>query len=411
MKLKQIRIDGYKNIIGCVVNLGDFNVIVGPNNSGKSNLLEAIRLLFFFCFGGESTRNMVFRGYPLRYYGTSICHLNEYENKHLSIGISFETTYNKKLWVVDYDMSVHLSWDGKDAEFLTEVLQAKEPSKTGRAKKYISRKANKFKVIGKKERNIAKDNSSLLAIKSIYPNFEDLPPEFSSFYDGVECTAITDVFAISPNGLREAMGEEKEMDGLKISSFDLLLAIDEIYENKKKYKIFKETICYILDLEDFTFKYQDIPVPSKKGKQGKKEKRTRYCLLKKTGDNPAHIEEYSDGTLLVAAILSAFFSKRFIGPILCLEELENCLHPSALEKLLRFLQEHAENQPILITTHSPYILNCVNPEDVNVAVVDDTGAVSFKEVRNTKQLRDYLKSGFMSFGDLLSSNFDDVLGE
>ena len=53
----------------------------------------------------------------------------------------------------------------------------------------------------------------------------------------------------------------------------------------------------------------------------------------------------------------------------------------------------------------------MNPEDVNVAIVDEKGAAHFEKVHNTKQLRDYLKSGFMSLGDMLASNFEDVLGK
>lgn len=413
MKLKQIRVDGYKNLINCVVNLGDFNVVVGPNNSGKSNLLEAIRMLFLFCYGGEEIRKMAFRGFSLmRSPDTSICHLTRHENKPLSIGITFETTYNKKVWVVDYDISVQRSRKTDEhAKYIAEVLQAKEPSKTGKPKKYISRNADKLKVIGKKERNIAKNNSSLLAIKSIYPNFETLPPEIGSFVEGITDFAITDIFAISPDGLREAMGSEKGFEDLRVSSFDLLLAIDQIHEHEKQYEIFKESVCDILDLDDFKFIYRDVPVPSGDNKDAEKLKRARYCLLKRVGDKLAHIKEYSEGTLLVIAILSVLFSKRLLGPILCLEELENCLHPAALERLVRLLQDHAHTQPVLITTHSPYLLNCVNPEDVNVAIVDETGAAHFEKVRNTKQLRDYLKSGFMSFGDMLASNFEDVLGK
>ena len=45
MKLKEIRVDGYKNLINCRIPLGDFNVLVGPNNSGKTNLLETISIV------------------------------------------------------------------------------------------------------------------------------------------------------------------------------------------------------------------------------------------------------------------------------------------------------------------------------------------------------------------------------
>ena len=53
MKIKQIRVDGYKNLIDCKVDLGDFNVLVGPNNSGKSNLLQAIQMLGALWFGDQ----------------------------------------------------------------------------------------------------------------------------------------------------------------------------------------------------------------------------------------------------------------------------------------------------------------------------------------------------------------------
>lgn len=62
MKLKQIRVDGYKNLINCVVDLGDFNVLVGANNSGKSNLLEALHVLGLLSFGGPQERKLILNG-------------------------------------------------------------------------------------------------------------------------------------------------------------------------------------------------------------------------------------------------------------------------------------------------------------------------------------------------------------
>jgi predicted ATPase len=153
----------------------------------------------------------------------------------------------------------------------------------------------------------------------------------------------------------------------------------------------------------------DIHFEASYTKKGRK--RVRSFAIKTQGSDYADATEYSDGTLAVAAILAALFSKKRDGPILFVEELENCLHPAALERLVRFLQDHAHKWPVLITTHSSYLLNCVNPVDVNVAIVEETGAAHFEKVRDTKQLRDYLKSGFMSFGDMLPSNFEDVLGK
>ncbi|MCX5683594.1 MAG: AAA family ATPase, partial [Planctomycetota bacterium] len=96
-------------------------------------------------------------------------------------------------------------------------------------------------------------------------------------------------------------------------------------------------------------------------------------------------------------------------PIICIEEPENFLHPAALEKLLAFLQDVAHKWPILLTTHSPYLVNGVRPQDIIVAVVDDTGSTHFEKPRNRKAITERLNRGYMNFGDLLVTNFRDML--
>lgn len=412
MKLKQIRVDGYKNLINCIVNLSDFNVLVGPNNCGKTNILEAVQMLFPICWGTEKLRRGVFLGLTPRVIGSSVCHLAKYKSKPLTLGVSFETTVQRKRWEVDYEVTIQCTEtnEGKtkhDIGFRKEILAAKPVSQTGPVTKYIQRSAEspgRFTISaasGKKlERKIGKKKSVIDAIETIFPEYEGLPKVVSNLILDLLDIVASEVFAVSPDGLRNAINKEEKIDDLRVAFFDLLYAIDEIHKNKKLYKLFKESMCDILNLDDVHFEASY----TKKGR-----KRVRALAIKTQGSDYADVAEYSDGTLAVAAILAALFSKKRHGPMLFVEELENCLHPSALEKLVRFLQDYAHRQPVLITTHSPYLLNCVNPEDVNVAIVDETGAAHFEKVRNTKQLRDYLKSGFMSFGDMLASNFEDVL--
>ncbi|MFH1716113.1 MAG: AAA family ATPase [Planctomycetota bacterium] len=412
MKLKQIRVDGYKNLINCVVNLGDFNVLVGPNNSGKSNLLEALQILWPMCFGDEKLRIGILNGLTPRFTGdSSICHLPHHRNKPMTVGVAFEVAVDQKLWVVDYEVKVRFyDSEKKNGTFVWEKLTAKEPSKPGPARKYIWREDKHMEIVGKEHR-IARGNSSLLAISSLYPDYEGLNLELKRFVEAINWLGMTNIFAISPAALRSGIDEEKPIGDIRVSSFDLSFVLDGIKQEGKYYTLFKDSLCDILGLEAINFEVQIKQHPSKDKGSKETSKRLRYFLLKRHGDDYSLIEEYSDGTLVVAAILEALFSEKARGPILCLEELENCLHPAAVEKLLGFLQDHAGKWPVLITTHSPYVLNCVNPEDVNVAIMDETGATHFEKVRNTKQLRDYLKSGFMSFGDMLASNFKDVLGK
>jgi len=414
MKLKQIRVDGYKNLINCVVNLGDFNVLIGPNNSGKSNLLEAIQMFSPICFGDDDFRSNIFKGEtPPPRFGTSICHLKKHKDKPMTIGIGFEINVNGKLWRADYDVTIQCDESPPKAGFLRELLTAKqieEPLKTGRAKIYISREEKELKVRedGKKvlkKHAISKNNSSLLAIRSLYADFQGLSQEFQLFYDVIALISFTKIFAISPKALRNDIDSEKTIEGIQVSSFDLSLIADNMQKEGKYYNLFKESLSDILDLEDVYFKAEDVQTPLKKEGAKEKIKRMRIFGLKRIGDRLSLIDEYSDGTLVVAAVLEALFSRNVSGPILCLEELENCLHPAAVEKLLRFLQDHSDDWPVLITTHSPYLLNGIRPEDVNVAVVDETGATHFEKVKNSRQLREYLNKNLMSFGELLASNY------
>ncbi len=417
MKLKQIRVDGYKNLINCVLDLGDFNVLVGPNNSGKSNLLEAIHVLGLISFGGPEDRKRILGGRtPRRTADFSISHLEGYKDKPITIGITFEMLVGRMLWMGDYDITVHGVFSEEEKGFIaSERLVAKPCGRAGRKTEYISRSDQQFAILTKsgrkKQHKITQDNSCLSVLPSLYPHYEELPSELVEFHYAIEWLARTPVFALSPSELRREMDEETPIRDSKVSAFDLGLILDDIKEHGAYYELFRESVCDIMALESIYLHVDVKKAPSKKAESDGTEKRIRYVVVKRRGDRPALIEEYSDGTLVIAAILAALCYRKRRGPVLCIEELETCLHPAALEKLLRFLRDHAEKWPILITTHSPYVLNCVDPEDVDVAIVDETGATHFEKVHNTKQLRDYLKSGFMSFGDMLASNFADVLGK
>ncbi len=42
IKIDEIKIKGYKNIKSAELKLGNFNVIIGANNFGKSNFVQSI---------------------------------------------------------------------------------------------------------------------------------------------------------------------------------------------------------------------------------------------------------------------------------------------------------------------------------------------------------------------------------
>lgn len=406
MKIKQIRVDGYKNLIDSELNLGDFNVLVGPNNSGKSNLFEVVQLLFPLCFGSDELQKSILGGLTLR-AGSSISHLTEHSGKPLTIGINWESDFRGRVWQIDYEVKLQCSIKKEQRKFISELLSAKPLGQKGPYRNYIKRENNKFKVEWTdKEYKIAKDNSVFSVVKSIFPEEKDVPDEFGKMYEDLSKLSTTSTFAFSPSALRKELRESEKSDlsGIRGSSFDLCFVLDELKQkDKKNYNLLRDIVCDALELENIELMAKDIKPPEDKGES----KRIRFLFVKRKGDKYSEIGEYSDGTLVAIAILAAFLSGSLEKkPILLLEELENCLHPRAVEKLLRFLQDYSYKRQVLITTHSPYILNGVNPEDVNVSILDDTGAVHFEKVKKSRKLSDYLNKSLMDFGDLLTEDFE-----
>lgn len=46
MKIRELRIHNYRSIADQTINFGDYSLLIGPNNSGKSNMLDALRTVY-----------------------------------------------------------------------------------------------------------------------------------------------------------------------------------------------------------------------------------------------------------------------------------------------------------------------------------------------------------------------------
>jgi predicted ATPase len=87
-----------------------------------------------------------------------------------------------------------------------------------------------------------------------------------------------------------------------------------------------------------------------------------FALTEKGVDYPAPI--LSDGTLRFAAIAAAFFQPD-MPDILTIEEIENGIHPTRLRLLVELLKSQSQlsNRQVMATTHSPVVLSWLKEED------------------------------------------------
>ncbi len=107
----------------------------------------------------------------------------------------------------------------------------------------------------------------------------------------------------------------------------------------------------------------------------------------------------SDGTLRVAGILTALLQEpplRLIG----VEEPELTVHPGALPLLMDYLRQASKRSQVLLTTHSPELLNLVEADEVLVVVRSKGGT---RICGMAEDQRAAVANGLLRLGELMTT--------
>jgi predicted ATPase len=116
--------------------------------------------------------------------------------------------------------------------------------------------------------------------------------------------------------------------------------------------------------------------------------------------------QLSDGTKRIIQIIFEISKEGYndFAKIVFLEEPELGIHPDQLHKLMDFLIEQSKEKQIIITTHSPEVLNAVHPDELDRIIVtrydDEKGTLMHK--LNTEQAQEMgarIKQGDMFLSD------------
>ena len=111
--------------------------------------------------------------------------------------------------------------------------------------------------------------------------------------------------------------------------------------------------------------------------------------------------QQSDGTLRVAGLLTALLQTPELT-LIGIEEPELTVHPGALPMLYDYLLQASELSQIILTTHSPIILDVINPAKDTIFVVSKTdGKTSVKKM--TDELLEPVRKKLLQLGDLFIS--------
>ncbi|MCW0374805.1 AAA family ATPase [Xanthomonas sontii] len=100
----------------------------------------------------------------------------------------------------------------------------------------------------------------------------------------------------------------------------------------------------------------------------------------------------SDGTLKMLAYLVLLYDAA-PPPFIGIEEPENFLHPRLLPELAEECRKASTRTQLLVTSHSPFFINSLHPEEVRVLWRDDNGYTQARRAADLPGIREFIKHG------------------
>jgi len=120
-------------------------------------------------------------------------------------------------------------------------------------------------------------------------------------------------------------------------------------------------------------------------------------------EKPLPAQYMSDGTMRLAALLTLLYEPNATG-LLGIEEPENELHPRLLPRLAEELSKATETRQLLVATHSPFLLDALEPEQVWILHRGPDGYTQATRTADIPQVKELVEDG-SPLGYLWTSNF------
>jgi predicted ATPase len=113
----------------------------------------------------------------------------------------------------------------------------------------------------------------------------------------------------------------------------------------------------------------------------------------------------SDGTLKLLAYLTVLYDPnppQLVG----IEEPENHLHPRLLPELAEECREASARTQLIVTTHSPFFVNGLKPEELWVLYRTESGYTQARRAADMRGIKDFLRQGALLGHLWMEGHFD-----
>lgn len=327
--LTQVQVKNFKSIGRAVVSLEPFTAFVGQNGAGKSNFVDVLRFI------AESLTNSV--GYAIQNRG-GIEAVRRRSRGH-PVNFGFRLLMDLEVGPVEYSFEITAEKQGR-------FSVKRERCRCGLNQFEVNDGELRASPVGI-TRRVERDRLALTLLSGI--------EEFRPAYDAI---AGFRVYALSPDRIRDLQdpdpGEVLKSDGSNAAA-----VLREIKNrNPENHRRLSEYLAEVVPgIHSVDYKMA-----------GPKE---MLEFRQDVGDKKPWAFDsmsMSDGTLRVLGVLLAVYQVTKAS-VTVIEEPEATIHPAALEVLLDILMETSSSTQMILTTHSPDLLDHERIQDRNLRVV------------------------------------------
>jgi ABC-type lipoprotein export system ATPase subunit len=394
MKILKIIIKNYRSCKETVFEPNDkLSVLIGPNGSGKTNVLSAIRLLQALCLKGVRR--------------------NESEEP-FSSSSEIVVHYDVDGLKVIYQAQINIVTSEKN---LDEIAGAEEvwwvPGPNGRRRKVGISSSFLYDITATKnlpglwlKGDGRKHFNEWLKLHGFPPDTLNLLEKIVSFVSKITYYSASQF--TNPGSAPvsfEVESEAKRRFGISITGHKKLL-FDIYQEYLKKSEKFSEFMDLVgppgIHLID-SIEFEEIKMSSSSysvmtgGKVVSREK-TNLLVVPRIGmgGNTLSPSQLSEGTFKTLALIFCLVTDK--STILMIEEPEVCVHHGLLSSIVELIKIYSNEKQILVSTHSDSLLDRVGIENVFKVQHTPTDGTMLSSIRKNMSareitaLRDYLEN-------------------
>jgi predicted ATPase len=365
-------------------NISPLTVLLGPNGSGKSTLFDVFAFLSE-CFESGLRRAWDRRG-----------RAKELKTRGSNGPVVIEIKYSEPNYPL---ITYHLAIDEKDGSpvVVEEWLQWRRGS-TGKPFKFLDYRQGVGKAVSGElpdaedvRLDVPLKSPDLIAVNALGQFAEH--PRVAALREFITGWYVSYFSVENTRGQPEAGPQER----LSRTGDNLANVIQYLSEQHP------ERLQRI-----FGLLRRRVPRIEKVSAEAMPDGRLLLTIKDAPFDNPILARFASDGTLKMLAYLVLLYDPN-PPPFIGVEEPENFLHPRLLYGLGEECRAAAARGQLLVTTHSPFFLNAMRPNEVRVLYRDESGHTQVVQAGEIAGVQDFVKEGAL-LGELwLEGHF--ILGD